>query len=97
RVIWASGRTNGAGVIVDGNNQPLVTEFLPNANQFQPHYQTITREDEVQIYEELNLNALNEFTTSFVHRVQSPKDNRLLPQGWRAASEFASEGQVMQQ
>ncbi len=96
-VIWASGRTNGAGVIVDGNNQPLVTEFLPNANQFQPHYQTITREDEVQIYEELNLNALNEFTTSFVHRVRSPKDNRLLPQGWRAASEFASEGQVMQQ
>ena len=37
----------------------------------------------MQIYEELTQNAKKEFTSSFVHRVYHPKDNRLLP--WGAA------------
>ncbi|GGX38076.1 hypothetical protein [Saccharospirillum salsuginis] len=97
RVIWGSGRTNAAGVIVDGNGQPLTTEFLPGPEDYQPHHERITREDQVQIYEELNRNAQNQFTTSFVHRVDSPKDNRLLPRGWRESSVFKPQGQVMEQ
>ncbi len=86
-VLWCSGCTNGAGVIIDGEGQPLDTEFLdvvpPGATQalFQPHHRVITDDTQVQIYEELTQNAQRVFTTSFVHRVYHPKDNRLTPLG----------------
>ena len=96
-VIWHSGNTNTVGVIVDGDGKPLATEMLPNAQTYQPHYQVITEQNQVQIYEELNLDANQQFTTSFVHRVTSVKDNRLLPQGWRESSWFAEQGEVMTQ
>ncbi len=97
KVIWQSGKTNKVGVIVGANSKPLETEFLPDQNSYQPHYEKITQENQVQIYEELNLNAQNEFTTSFIHRVTSVKDNRLLPRGWREASYFKPQGAVMYQ
>ena len=96
-VIWGSGRTNSVGVIVDGKGYPLNTEFLPNADSYQRHHQLITREDQVQIYEELNQNADREFTTSFVHRVHPIKDNRLLPKGWVASEYFKDQGEVIAQ
>ncbi len=80
---------------MDENGNPLKTEFLPDQNTYQPHYQTIIRQDQVQIYEELNQNKDHEFTTSFVHRVHDVKDNRLLPQGWRASTYFKKQGEVM--
>ena len=95
--LWQSGGTNSVGVIVDGDGDPLETEFLPNSDSYQPHYEVIDSEKQVQIYEELNLNAQQEFTTSFVHRVKVVKDNRLLPKGWREARFFANQGQVMEQ
>lgn len=95
QVIWGSGRTNSVGVIVDGNGHPLKTEFLPDSNTYQRHHQIITRQDQVQIYEELNQDKDFNFTTSFVHRVHDVKDNRLLPQGWRMASVFKPQGEVM--
>lgn len=62
-VLWASGRTNGAGVIVDENNKPIAGELWwkddcsaridPDARIHQPHYQVVTRQDQAQIYEEL--------------------------------------------
>ena len=103
RVIWGSGRTNSVGVIVDENGKPLKTEFLNvksnDTTLYQPHYQVITRQDQVQIYEELNQNRDREFTTSFVHRVYPIKDNRLLPRGWRPSSYFKenNEGEVIYQ
>lgn len=42
----------------------------------------ITRPDQVQIYEELNLNIECKMTTSFLRRDYQLKDNRLLPFGW---------------
>jgi hypothetical protein len=42
----------------------------------------ITRQDQVQIYEELNLNIDCAMTTSFLRRDYQLKDNRLLPFGW---------------
>jgi hypothetical protein len=58
---------------------------------FQPHYfwdpqkntgTAITRQNQVQIYEELNLNVECAMTTSFLRRDYQLKDNRLLPFGW---------------
>ncbi|MCG8326350.1 MAG: hypothetical protein MI974_01635 [Chitinophagales bacterium] len=97
KTVWGSGRTNGAGVIVDQNGKPLPTEFLPNAKTYQKHHQLITRQNQVQIYEELNQNKDREFTTSFVHRVYDIKDNRLLPRGWRTSSTFKPQGEVIYQ
>ncbi len=94
-VLWASGRSNDLGVIVDGNGAPLPSEFMTVLNPdecaadsaqceqaYEPHYQTITSEDQVQIYQELVKNPENMFTTSFVAQATTVKDNRLLPIGW---------------
>jgi mono/diheme cytochrome c family protein len=90
RLVWASGRTNALGVIVDGNAEILPSEFFTDytdcwgrvQQHFQPHYQVITSPQQVQIYEELIKNAEGKFTTSFTRRDETVKDNRLLPIGW---------------
>lgn len=89
-LVWASGRTNGLGVIVDENDKPLPSEFFaaykdPQGKirqSYQPHYEIITAQNQVQIYEELNLDADGKFTTNFTRRDVQLKDNRLLPIGW---------------
>ncbi len=86
-VLWCSGCSNGAGVILGADGLPLPTEFLDVVPEgatealFQPHHRVIDSQDQVQIYEELTKNAKGEFTTSFIHRIEHPKDNRLLPHG----------------
>ena len=68
-------------------------KYVPGINPqyYQPHFfwnsQTdsglaINRQDQVQIYEELNLNIQCALTTSFIRRDYQLKDNRLLPFGW---------------
>lgn len=86
-VVWSSGSTNSVGAIVDGEGRILPSEFLemnPRADTqyYQPHYQTITRQDQVQIYQELVKNSQGRFTTSFLGIAEHVKDNRLLPNGW---------------
>ena len=94
-VIWASGRVapDGAagpgglkGLIVDREGRPLRTEtFTTTQQRTQPHYwaeNPITREDQVQIYEELVRNPEGFLTTSFVALNEKVKDNRLQPAGW---------------
>ncbi|EPX85991.1 hypothetical protein [Salipiger mucosus] len=96
--LWCSGCTNGAGVIVDGAGMPLETEFLDVVPEgadmalYQPHHRVVSDQSQVQIYEELTRNAKGAFTTSFVHRVSHPKDNRILPHGARrpGTPEFAA-------
>jgi len=72
---------------------PCNNNYLPGVNPqyYQPHYYwdmekgsglAITRQDQVQIYEELNLNNNCALTTSFIRRDYQLKDNRLLPLGW---------------
>src|SRR5205085_7729980 len=63
KVLWASGRTNPAGVIIDENKAPITGELWwtsdcasriePEKRAHQPHYQEITRQDQAQIYQEL--------------------------------------------
>jgi hypothetical protein len=73
----------------------LLTEIFTTSQQrFQPHYwekNPITRQDQVQIYEELVANPEGFLTTSFIALNKKIKDNRLQPQGWTANGPEASE------
>ncbi|NIV76147.1 MAG: hypothetical protein GWN37_15335 [Gammaproteobacteria bacterium] len=61
--LWASGRTDGAGRIVDETGAPIAGEVWwtddcsarldPGARGHQPHYQVVGRQDQAQIYQEL--------------------------------------------
>ena len=91
KIIWASGATNKMGFIVDNAGNVLETEYIgTNRNKKgpgQPHFwgkdRPITSSKQVQIYEELVMDADQNYTTSFIRRNKIPKDNRLLPKGWR--------------
>ncbi|MFL6247820.1 MAG: hypothetical protein ACJ74H_17480 [Thermoanaerobaculia bacterium] len=93
KLLFGSGRTNAAGVIVDMNDRPLPSEYVgslgPNGMAYQPHYWSpgnpISRPDQVQIYEELLKDADGKFTTSFIRQDVHFKDNRILPRGWTYA------------
>ena len=62
-VLWASGRTNGAGIIVDQHDKPVAGELwwkddcsariTPEARLHQPHYQVVSQQDQAQVYQEL--------------------------------------------
>ena len=105
KVLWSSGRTNGAGVIVDEKGDKVDGELWwddnckqvdPEKRVHQPHYQQITRQNQVQIYQELVSTPGNEakpmcgptadpkgqLTTSFLSICAKVKDNRILPQGF---------------
>jgi hypothetical protein len=72
---------------------PACNKTVPaiSPQHYQAHYfwdrqkntgSAITRQDQAQIYEELNLNIQCAMTTSFLRRDYQLKDNRLLPFGW---------------
>ncbi len=121
RPLWASGRTNARGEIVEGlTDRVLPTEFFDFACKdrsltaaqcqqtceqkfdparctqlVQPHFfgerYPITKQDEVQIYEELVKDNDGLLTNSFVRLFEHVKDNRLLAKGWQPdvpAAEF---------
>ena len=93
RVIWASGLTNRAGAIVKGLTEDVLpTEFFYDEAKrkqvFQPHYEVINDEGQVQIYEEVIADPQGKITTSFVGLDQVLKNNRLLPKGWRLDGPF---------
>ncbi len=85
KVLWASGNTNGDGVIVDNSGASLTTEFFsPSQQTFQPHFwenSPITSDKQVQIYEELVTDPEGMLTTSFLSFDHKVKDNRLQAQG----------------
>jgi len=96
--LWGSGDTSPEGVILGENRKPLVTEFFsPKQQTFQPHFwkgnpgNPITSENQVQIYEELVTDPQGQLTTSFIALNEKVKDNRLQPQGWSTAGQFAME------
>jgi hypothetical protein len=105
KTLWESGRTNAAGVIVDQRGEPIEGELwwkpdcsgrLPGTTPHQPHYQTISRQDQAEIYQELatappaegpaqchpDAPSTGELTTSFLSICGKLKDNRLLPDGF---------------
>ncbi len=89
KLVWASGRTNRIGQIIDQSGKPLLSESYARdqkygALSYQAHHETITDPAQVQIYETLVCDAKQRLTTSFIHGCEVVKDNRLLPRGWRA-------------
>jgi len=53
---------------------------------YEPHYQKITEEDQVQVYETVMADTNAELTYTLMHASQYLKDNRLLPKGFEKAS-----------
>ncbi len=87
KVVWGSGRTNALGVIVGADGEPLPTEFFKidpgtGKQRYQPHYQVVDAQDQVQIFEELVKDPQGKISTSFLALADPIKDNRLLPRGW---------------
>lgn len=85
---FESGAVDDSGAIV-GNDGDL------SRTAFEPHYETITRADEVQIYEPVLGDRWGVPTTGLLTATQYLKDNRLLPRGFdkgTAAAEIAVHG-----
>jgi len=82
--VWISGGTGANGVIGTeeaGAFVPLPSEFW-TGNAYQPHYATITDQNQVQIYEEVAADSKGDITSSFLALRNVLKDNRLQPRGW---------------
>lgn len=83
-LLWASGRSNDLGVILNGTtDQPLATEKGGKGQSaYQPHYQVIDQPSQVQIYQEIIQDSAGHNTTSFLRRVTDKKDNRIRGKGF---------------
>lgn len=105
-VLWASGRTDNVGRLVDRAGTPIAGEdwWGPSCSvppdratrAHQPHFQSVTAEDQAQIYQELvstppdradvtcghDAEPAGILTTSFLSICAEVKDNRLLPVGY---------------
>ncbi|MEJ2500678.1 MAG: multiheme c-type cytochrome [Campylobacterales bacterium] len=78
-VVFESGRVNADGSIegADADSDPAA---------FEPHYDVITAESQVQIYETIMQNNLGEVTYTLLRGMGYKKDNRILPKGFDKAS-----------
>lgn len=79
-IVWRSGDYDNVGRIVDGNGQPVASEFA--SGLIQPHRQIVSAQDQVQIYEAVAADVSNQPNFSLLFAASYSKDNRLLPQGW---------------
>lgn len=75
RVVFESGAPNADGSITGNDNDA-------DANAFEPHYDEITSEDQVQIYEPIIHDYRGEITTSLLSAAAYVKDNRIPPHGF---------------
>ena len=89
RILWCSGCTDDAGVIVDSEQNALVSEFTKDPELAQADHTYIDSQAQVQIYEHRTTDCHSRLTTSFVRRCNEVKDNRLLPLGWSPNGPYA--------
>ena len=78
-IVFESGRMNSDGSIVGADNDT-------DAAIFEPHYDLITSDDQVQIYEPVMADSDNQVTYTLLRGAQYLKDNRLTPQGFNKLS-----------
>ncbi len=74
-VVFESGKANADGSIVGADSDADRTAF-------EPHYDLITSEEQVQIYETVMGNNLGEVTYTLLRGMIYKKDNRILPKGF---------------
>lgn len=75
RVVFESGALNRDGSISGNDNDR-------NPRAFEPHYEQIAREEEVQIYEAIMVDPDSTVTTGLLEAIRFTKDNRILPKGF---------------
>jgi hypothetical protein len=88
RAVFESGRVTATG-LVEGNDGDAAT------TSFEPHYDEITRADQIQTYESVMGTPAGVPTTGLLQATQYLKDNRLLPRGFdkkTATAEIAVHG-----
>ena len=85
RVVFESGAIDETGAI-RGNDSDH------DSSTFEPHYEEITRADQVQIYEPVLGDLNGQPTTGLLSAVRYLKDNRLLPRGFDKRSAAAEIG-----
>ena len=83
--VFESGALKNTGAI-DGNDSD------ETAQRYEPHYEEITRPDQVQIYEPIIGDVAGIPTTGLLTATQYLKDNRLLPRGFDKATAAAEIG-----
>ena len=95
--IWVSGDTNKFGAICagaalpDGSCKTLASgEVIPDADpmKLQPHFEEITKQSDVQIYEVRTVDDTGKLTSSTLALFEDVKDNRLLPRGFKTVKEL---------
>ncbi|QOP40486.1 multiheme c-type cytochrome [Sulfurimonas marina] len=74
-VLFESGKVDANGSIFGANGDMDKTTY-------EPHYDVINSEDQVQIYEAIMQNSDNEVTYTLLRAASYVKDNRLLPRGF---------------
>ena len=79
KAIFESGALNPDGSIAGNANDA-------DPHRFEPHFRRIDRSDEVQIYESILGNAVQQVTTGLLDAVRYLKDDRLLPAGFKKES-----------
>jgi hypothetical protein len=90
-VVFESGKVNADGSVVG------VAADTDRAT-FEPHYDLITSPDQVQVYEAIMGNNLNQVTYTLLRGATYLKDNRLLPQGFNkttAPSDVSVKGDAL--
>lgn len=75
QVVFESGKVNADGSVVNLDADKISTSF-------EPHYDLITRADQVQVYEDVMTDAKGAVTYTLLRAKQYAKDNRLLPSGF---------------
>ena len=78
------------------SDYPAQCKNVTPQQQYQPHFWgarfPVTRQEQAQIYEEIDLNADCVVTSSFIRRDFVVKDNRLLPFGWTEQGPLGPDG-----
>ncbi|MCK4586081.1 MAG: hypothetical protein KAU29_01990 [Gammaproteobacteria bacterium] len=74
-IVFESGKTNSDGSIVSADADM-------NLNSYEQHYEQITQEDQVQIYEAIMSDTDNNVTYTLLRAASYLKDNRLPPAGF---------------
>jgi hypothetical protein len=74
-ILFESGRTNSDGSIVG-------VDADSDQSLYEPHYDEITRQDQVQVYEPIMIDTDNNVTYTLLRAASYIKDNRILPDGF---------------
>jgi hypothetical protein len=92
RLLFESGAIERDGRISGNDNDA-------DGSRYEPHYDTITGSDQVQIYESIMVDRSQMVTTGLLQATAFVKDNRLLPRGFdkvAAAPDIAVRGSAFQ-